>query len=45
MLFTNGQKGAQGLPGSGGTSIAYVKEFRSGDTVDLTAHEPKVGAD
>ncbi len=44
MLFANGQKGAQEFL-AGWDFDRYVKEFRSGDTVDLTAHEPKVGAD
>jgi NTE family protein len=44
MLFANGQKGAREFL-AGWDFDDYVKEFRSGDTVDLTAHEPKVGAD
>ena len=36
MLFANGQKGAQDFL-AGWDFDRYVKEFRSGDTVDLTA--------
>jgi NTE family protein len=44
MLFTNGQSGAQEFL-TGWDFDAYVEKFRSGDTIDLTAHEPKVDAD
>ena len=44
MLFTNGKSGAQEFL-KGWDFESYKKEFRSGETIDLTAHEPKVDAD
>ena len=44
MLFANGKSGAQEFL-KWWDFESYKKEFRSGETVDLTDLEPKVGAD